>query len=174
MVSSARLFLATGRSNELVRLYDEAKPAVRSRDLDIDTVAIPEVVFALRQAGRRAEADGLFEQFRKNTAQLPRSGLGGKFREFNVAVIAALSGRDEEAVGRVETLSRRSPAVLSFIPAMSLLNDPFFSRLKGDPRLAASDERVRDYVNGERRKAGMPPISRDAWISDPGTLLTKN
>jgi TolB-like protein/DNA-binding SARP family transcriptional activator/Tfp pilus assembly protein PilF len=172
--NSARLFLATGRSSELVRLYDEAKPLVQSGEIDRIAIAIPEVVLALRQAGRRAEADKLLEDFRANSAKLPHSGLGGTFRDVNLALIAILSGREEDAMARVEALSRRYPAGLSIIPAMSLFNDPFFGRLKNDPRLASSDERVRDYVNRERRKAGLPPIGRDAWISDPNTLLTKN
>jgi hypothetical protein len=37
-----------------------------------------------------------------------------------------------------------------------------------------SDERLRAYVNAERAKAGLPPISRESWISDPKALLTKN
>jgi hypothetical protein len=33
---------------------------------------------------------------------------------------------------------------------------------------------MRLAVNRERAKVGLPPISHEAWISDPKTLLTKN
>ncbi len=171
--NSARLLVASGHSSALVRLYDRSKPLVRSGVLDIDTIAIPELVVALRQAGRLEESDRLLRIFGENTADLPSAGLGGNFRDFNLAVVAALSGRNQEAVDRVEALSRRSPAALSSVPAMSLVNSPFFRPLKDDPRIIASDERLRAYVNGERAKAGLAPISQQAWISDPKTLLTK-
>ncbi|HJR83194.1 MAG TPA: hypothetical protein VJ775_04635, partial [Sphingomicrobium sp.] len=172
--SAARLLVASGHGDELVRVYDRSKPLVRSGELSIDAVAIPEVVLALRQAGRRTEADTLLRVFKDNTDRLPTAGLGGALRETNLAIVAALSGRDSEAVDRVEELSRRHPDVLASVPAMSLLNSPFFGRLKADPRILESDARLRNYVNSERAKAGMPPIGREDWISDPKTLLTKN
>jgi DNA-binding SARP family transcriptional activator/TolB-like protein len=172
--SSARLLVASGHGGELLRLYDRSRPLVRSGELSIDTVAIPEVVLALREAGRDQEADRLLRIFTENTVKFPTGGLGGSIRQFNQAVIAALSGRDKDAVDRVDSLSRRNPAALASAPAMSLVNSPFFARLKNDPRMLESDERLRAYVNAERAKAGLPPISRESWISDPKALLTKN
>jgi uncharacterized protein YkwD len=57
---------------------------------------------------------------------------------------------------------------------MSLRYDPSFAPLAGDRRFPTIDERVRAAVNAERAKAGLSPITRDAWVSDPRTLLTKN
>lgn len=172
--SSARLLLATGQANELVRFYDESKPLVQSGALDINTIASPETALALRQAGRRTEAERMLRIFSENTNELPRAGLGGAIRELNLAIVAGLSGRDEEAIRRIDALSRRNPLALNTIPAMSLLNNPLFSGFKNDPRMVASDERLRLALNSERQKARLRPIAREAWISDPKTLLTKN
>jgi hypothetical protein len=57
---------------------------------------------------------------------------------------------------------------------MALRYDPVFGSLSTDSRFPAIEDRIRGSVNRERQKAGLPPISREAWISDPRTLLTKN
>jgi hypothetical protein len=92
----------------------------------------------------------------------------------NQATIDALSGRDDEAARRIDRLSRSSPLSLNFVPSISLLDNPLFAALRDDPRLAAADERVRTALNLERRKAGLAPISREAWATSARTLLTKN
>jgi uncharacterized protein YkwD len=56
----------------------------------------------------------------------------------------------------------------------ALRYNPVFSSLSNDPRFAAIEDRMRQAINRERQKAGLAPISREAWISDPKTLLTKN
>ena len=43
-----------------------------------------------------------------------------------------------------------------------------------DTALHEARDRVRAAVNRERAKVGLPELSREAWISDPKTLLTKN
>jgi hypothetical protein len=85
-----------------------------------------------------------------------------------------LAGRNDTALDRLDSLSRREPLALATIPAMSLTNNPSFGAFRNDPRLLASDERLRAAINSERAKSGMPPIGREAWTSDPKTLLTKN
>jgi hypothetical protein len=57
---------------------------------------------------------------------------------------------------------------------MSLRYDAVFGWLANDPRFLVIDDRLRAAVNRERAKAGLAPLSREAWISDPKTLLTKN
>jgi hypothetical protein len=57
---------------------------------------------------------------------------------------------------------------------MSLRWSPIFRPLAGDPRFEAVDARVYAVLNKERAKAGLPLMSREAWLSDPKTLLTKN
>ena len=162
--SSARYLLATGQANALVQLYDGSKPALQAHELDVDTVAIPEVITALRQSGRASEAEKLFAIYRDNTAKLPRAGVGGAIRELNEATIEALSGRNEDAARRIEDISRRNPLSLNIIPSMSLLRNPLLASLRNDPRLPAADERLRAALNKERQKAGLPPIGREAWI----------
>jgi hypothetical protein len=92
----------------------------------------------------------------------------------NQAFIASLSGRQEDALRRLDELSRQTPLVLGTIPTMSLLHNPALSGLRTDRRLAQIDERLRAALNAERQKAGLRPISREGWVSDPNTLLTKN
>ena len=172
--NSARLLIATGHSDVLVKLYDDAQPFVRSGALSDESGAIPETALALRQVGRRAEADELLERYSKNSAKLPRGGVGHLQRELDVAVLEALAGHNDAALKQIEELARRRPIALASIPAMSLVYNPAFQAFRNDPRLLASDERLRAATNSERAKVGLPPISREAWISDPKTLLTKN
>jgi hypothetical protein len=71
-------------------------------------------------------------------------------------------------------VSARRPLDLAEVAAISLRNEPVYEPLRGDPRFAIVDERLRVAINEQRAKAGLEPISREAWISDPKTLLTKN
>jgi TolB-like protein/Tfp pilus assembly protein PilF len=171
---SATLLVRAGHGDLLVRLYDESRPLMRSGEIDFDTVAIPATILALRNAGRSQDAGRLLAHFSSTNEKLPDKGLGGTFKRINLAQIAALSGRRNEALQRLDRLSREAPLVLLSVPTMSLFNIPFFEGLRGDPRLKQYDERLRSALNSERRKAGLAPISREAWVSDPGTLLTKN
>lgn len=172
--ASAALLVQSGHGEVLVRLYDQSKPLIRSGEIDVDLVAVPGTVLALRNAGRTQEAARLLSQFSKTNAKLPDKGLGGKIKEVNLAQIAALSGRRDEALSRLDRLSSEAPLVLITIPSMSLLNSPFYQQLKADHRLLEFDERLRTALNSERQKAGLSPLTREAWISDPKTLLTKN
>ena len=124
--------------------------------------------------GRASEAEKLLAIFRRNTAKLPRTGIGGAIRELNEANVAALAGRDNDAVNLIDNISRRNPLTLNVIPTMSLLRNPLLASVKADPRLVAADERLRTALNKERQKAGLEPIGREAWIGDLETLLTKN
>ncbi len=171
---SARLLLLMGHSKDLVALYDQSKPAIRAGHLDEDTVAVPELILALRQAGRTPEADHLLAVFSRNNSQLPKAGLGGAIRKVNQATINALSGRNAEAARTIDELSRSSPLSLNFVPSISLLDNPLFASLRNDSRLAVADERVRTALNVERRKAGFPSISHETWLTSAKTLLTKN
>jgi len=171
---TSTLLVASGRSDVLVRLYDETQPLIRSETIDMDLVAAPGMIAALREKGRRAEADRLLHIFSQRNSKLPDAGLGGLIKEMNAGLAAALSGRNDEAIARLDKVSRQEPLALNSIPAMSLLGSPYLSGLRHDPRLASIDERIRSSVNVERKKVGLPPISRAAWVSDAKTLLTKN
>ena len=172
--ASATLLAGSGNGHVLVRLYDQSKSLMRSGEVDVDLVAVPGTILALRNAGRPQEAAQLLSRFAANTAKFPDKGLGGTIKQVNLAQIAALSGRNNEALNRLDRLSSDAPLVLVPIPAMSLLNNPFYQHLRSDARLIRADERLRTALNIERQKAQLPPISRAAWLSDPKTLLTKN
>ena len=171
---SATMLVMSGHGDVLVRLYDESKPLIRSGEVDVDLVAIPGTILALRNAGRGPEANQLLAKFANTNGRLPDKGLGGTLKRINLAQIAALSGRNDEALQRLDQLSRAVPLILLTVPAVSLFNNPHYHPLRNDPRLLAADERLRSALNSERRRAGFAPISRENWISDQKTLLTKN
>ena len=162
--SSARYLLATGQARSLAGIYERSKPAIRARELDVDTVAIPELILALREVGRASEANSLLAIYRANTLKLPLNGVGGAIRKVSEANVAALSGRSDEAVRLIEDISKRNPLSLNVVPTMSLLRNPVLAGVKADPRLAVADERLRAALNTERQKAGLSPIGRQAWI----------
>jgi len=162
---SARYLLAAGQGKALVEIYDRSKPSIQAQELDIDTVAIPELILALRQVGRASEAEKLLDIYRENTEKLPRTGVGGALREANEAYVAALAGRGNDAVSLLDSISRRNPLSLNVIPTMSLLRNPLLASVKADPRLAAADERLRTAVNKERQKAGLEYMGRQTWIA---------
>ena len=172
--ATSTLLVATGHSDVLVRLYDQTQPLIRSEAIDMDLVAAPGMILALRQKGRPAEANRLLQIFETRNTKLPDAGLGATIKQINAGLAAALAGRNDEAISRLDKVSRQAPLALNSIPAMSLLNSPYLSNLRDDPRLAQIDERIRSAVNAERLKVGLKPISRSAWVSDPKTLLTKN
>lgn len=171
---AADLLVATGHSDVLVRLYDQSKPLVDAGEIDSETVHVPATALALRSRGRGPEANAVLRKFAAVNAKLPRTGIGGAQRRMNEAMVAALSGKSEAALRLLDDESRRNPVGMLPIPLMSLSNIPYFSPFRTDPRLVAADERCRAAVNAERQKAGLPALSREAWISDPKTLLTKN
>ena len=171
---SATMLVASGHGDVLVRLYDENRQLIRSGDVDIDLVAIPGTILALRNAGRGPEANQLLAKFADTNGKLPDRGLGGTLKRINLAAIAALSGRNDEALRRLDQLSRDAPLILLTVPTMSLLNNPYYRALRNDLRLLQADERLRSALNAERRKAGLAPVSRENWLSDQKTLLTKN
>jgi hypothetical protein len=170
--NAAGLLVASGHSRDLASFYYRDRDQVRSGIVDVHDIAIPEVILALRNTGHRADSDQLFASFRKFVLRLPRDGLLGEQRTFGEGVIASLAGDRDTALRKLDESTRRDP--LTHIPAMALRYDPAFGWLVGDPRFEQLEDRMRLAVNRERAKVGLPPISHEAWISDPKTLLTKN
>jgi hypothetical protein len=169
----ASLLVASGHSETLVNLYDASNPASLKR-ADFDKIALPETIIALRQAGRRPEAERLLQVYRQHQQRLPTKGLLGEEKQFGAAVIASLSGDREAALRLLDQGSRREPFQLAHIPAMALRYDPMFAWLSRDPRFLGIEDRLRAAINSQRLKAGLPALGRDAWVGDPKTLLTKN
>jgi len=172
--NTEKLLVASGRSDVVVRLYDQAVPFIRSGALDPSLVMTPDTVLALRIVGRNADANSVLASAEKASAKLPPRGVGHIQRELDLIAFAALKGRNDEALSRLGALTRTNAVAVGSLPAMSLTNNPILAGVKNDPRLLVSDERIRLAVNAERAKANLPPISREAWISDPKSLLTKN
>jgi tetratricopeptide (TPR) repeat protein len=171
---SGPLLIASGQSQVIVELYDRARPLVRSGVLKGDVFALPEAVIALRRAGRAAEAALLVDQMRERAQRMPSKGWLGNQRVYNLAIADLLAGKPERALDLMDVNSRSRPLQLGLIPAMSLRHDPLLAHLAQEPRLDAIDERLRAAINVERGKAGLVAITKDQWISDSRTLLTKN
>jgi hypothetical protein len=169
----AALLIASGQADVLADLYYRDLPLVRSGVVDIHDIARPEMVVALRQTGHTADANRLLAQYRQHLDRLPNVGLFAEEKLMGSAAVAAITGDRETAIHRLDESTKRSPFYYA-IPAMALRYDPVFASLSNDPRFPAIEDRIRTVVNSERQKAGLPPISREAWISDPRTLLTKN
>jgi tetratricopeptide (TPR) repeat protein len=167
------LLVASGQSDSLANLYYRDLPLVRSGLIDIDDVARPEVIVALRRSGHVADANRLLAQYRQHLNHLPDVGLFAEEKRAGAAAIAEMTGDRETAIRRLDQSTRETPYYYA-IPAMALRYDPVFGSLSTDSRFPAIEDRIRGSVNRERQKAGLPPISREAWISDPKTLLTKN
>ncbi|HEY1142828.1 MAG TPA: hypothetical protein VGE68_02215, partial [Sphingomicrobium sp.] len=171
---ASTLLVASGHSDVLVNLYDQSQPLIRSGAIDMELVAVPATVLALRQKGRNDEAARLLQRFAQYNAKFPKRGLGGLVKQINAALIESLSGRSDEALRILDDVSRRQPLALDPFPAYSLRRNPYFSAFAGDPRLAQVDERLRSAINAERAKVGMPPITPEAWLGDSKSLLTMN
>jgi TolB-like protein len=171
--NSAGLLVASGHSDAIVRFYDRDRflnaPEIRNSD----NVAIPETIVALRRAGRNGDAEKLLKMLADRKNRLPDSGLLGEEKNIGATAIASLKGDRETAIRGLDEWSRHRPVELTPIPAMALRYDPVFSWLASDRRFPAIEDRLRTAINAERAKVGLPPISREAWISDPKTLLTK-
>ncbi len=172
--NSAALLIASGHGDTLVQLYDAARPMVADGRISVDRVAQPETIVALRRAGRQAEADRLLTQYRRAKDRLPNGGLLGDEKRFSVGVVASLTGNRDAAIRALDHWSRVKPFRLAPIPAMALRYDPTFGWLASDPRFGEIEDRIRLAINVQRQKAGLAPLSRTSWISDPKTFLTKN
>lgn len=168
------LLLASGHGDVLVSLYDQALPALGKGQVLMDSVASIDTVLALREAGRTADADRL-ERFAVARAQsVPDAGYAGVFRRMTRMYHSLYTGQREQGLRLLESFGNEQPRQLLLLPSMSLRWMPIFRALVGDPRFEAVDEKVRMSLNAQRAKAGLPPITREDWISDPKTLLTKN
>ena len=72
---TSTMLVATGHSDVLVRLYDQTQALIQSETIDMDLVAGPAMILALRENGRRAEAERLTQ------TKAPRGDSAGRFRD---------------------------------------------------------------------------------------------
>src|SRR6185369_13937426 len=123
MWNASELLVASGHGDSIVRLYDQVKPQLDLQQIDPLKIALPEVIIALRQVGRRADAERLFALYRDHNAGLPARGLLGEDKSVNLGVIALLNGDRETAIRTLDLWSRRKPLRLLHLPAMALRYD---------------------------------------------------
>jgi tetratricopeptide (TPR) repeat protein len=172
--NAGNLLVQSGHGETIAKMYDRDRGLVASGEVNGQDLATPSTVLALRQAGRAADADRVFAQMKSLNSARPHGGLLGDDKAMMGIIIAALGGDREGAIRGLDDLSRRNPLMLMYIPAQALRYDPTFAPLASDPRFAVIEDRVRVATNNIRQSFGMPPISREAWASDPRILLTKN
>ena len=168
------LLLDTGQSRVIVDLYDAAQPVIARGQLPADKVVNMTTSLALLQNRRAAEAQRLWARGQQLDSEMPDAGLLHRNREFSSAVNSAFHGQPGVLLAYLDARSRARPLELAQLPAMSLRYCPLYGPVARDPRFDAIDDRVRAAINRERERVGLQPISREAWISDPKALLTKN
>lgn len=168
------LLIASGQSRAIVAAYDDAQPLIRRGAMDSDKLVGMTTALSLLQEGRQAEARILWARGQALDRQLPSVGWLKEEREFSAAIADAFSGKRDALLAALDRKSRHSPSDLASVPAMSLRYIPLFRPVTGDARFVVIDERMRNWINGQRDRVGLAPISHQAWISDPNTLLTKN
>lgn len=168
------LSVESGHADRIVAMYDRDRGLVASGAVNARDMVNPATIVALRRAGRSSDADQLLQQMKSIAAALPSRGELGDDKKIKGVLIAALNGDREAALRGLDDISRRQPLMLAYIPATALRYDPTFAPLANDRRFSAIEDRVRIALNGVRHDVGLPPISHEAWVSDPKTLLTKN
>jgi hypothetical protein len=171
---TGELLLASGHGDVIVQQYREAKPLLAKGDLDLEAVARPETILALRRAGMVEDAARLQRFLRAHALSLPERGSLGDERRQQLLMLAALEGDRAAVLDQLDRITRTRPLALAVLPAMALRYEPVLAPYADDPRFRVAEERIRIAVNRERLVASLPPLSRDAWISDQKTLLTKN
>jgi DNA-binding SARP family transcriptional activator/TolB-like protein/Tfp pilus assembly protein PilF len=163
--NTAALMIEAGREGALVRFYDRDR-VYFERELDAKEIALPELIVALRQAGRDREATTLLRSMAARTRTLPDKGYLRLHKLTGEIVVASLSGSTDGALSLLDQQSRERPLALTTIPLASLRFDPALKAISTDRRFQVIDERVRVAVNAERAKAGLAPISASAWASN--------
>ncbi|QIL02513.1 hypothetical protein G7078_06725 [Sphingomonas sinipercae] len=166
--NATALLIRDGRSAAVVRFYDRNRNDLASNNGG--EIAVPEAIVALRNTGRNADAAALLRQLEASNARLPNKGFLQKRKVVRQAAIAALNGDDAQALALLDAGSRRRPFDLIGIPAASIRFDPVFGRLADNPRFDPIDDRILQAVNRERARAGLQPLSREAWRRDNLTI----
>lgn len=107
-------------------------------------------ILALRQLGRRAEADRLLERAIARFNQATRAGYSHPERDVMRAELLLLRGHREEALAALERAAARG-WVNQSEPFIGL-SDPVFDPIRGDVRFRAVAHRIATEVAREQRE----------------------
>lgn len=137
----ARTLMKEGRSAELLRLYDRRFGSPDELHAIVHGGS-PEVVMALRDAGRRAEADRLARLSEADARKIASRGRVPFEFHFERSQFLAVEGRHDEAIAALEKAARLgwfyNNEDYSF---RDIGQEPAFRDIKSDPRF----QRIRAY-----------------------------
>lgn len=140
---AAKLMLKAGRARELAAAYDRPAGLLSLRsDAPVRADQLHEtavVALALRQAGRRADADRLLSQAASRIATIYRQATIPFQLDADVAAIWAVQGRRDQALSMLERAMRRGWTDSADTDLRNIEDEPAFVSLRGQPRF----ERIR-------------------------------
>lgn len=164
-IAGPRHFIAEGRSDELLEIYDASFDgpedlarfaASNLREHHYIANIATYVGFAMQQAGRRQEAEELFDLAEKSVARWRVKDAMTMTPSIFEANLAAAQGQNSRAVAAIERAKKfgwpyvlQSPGTPWTGP---LLDDPVWRGVRGDPALAKAMRPIRERLARERRE----------------------
>lgn len=159
---SAKLMLGAGRGGELISAYDG--PAGLLTFLPGEPVRIdqlpeaPVVALALRQAGRAADEERLLRQANAAIRATYRRGRVPFWFDADCAAIAAVQGRNDDALSMLERAERRGWTHSANTDLRDIGHEPAFRSLRGVPRFESLRARMAARRAKERHEIGRLPL----------------
>lgn len=153
-VVAAKRMLAEGRARELVASYFGPagllymRPGVPVGVCDLHEAAL--VALALRDTGRREEADALLRQADALLRTVYRRGPVPTWFDEDAAAIWAVQGKSRQAIEALDRALRRGAAHAGRTDLPTLDEEPAFQSLRGNPAFAAVRAKYEAHYARER------------------------
>lgn len=154
---AAKMMLNEGRGAELVAIYDSPagllgiKKGAGLTAADLPSAAL--AALALKGEGRAAEADAILAQASRVAAATYRLGPVPFTFDVDAAAIAAVQGRDNDAIAALQRARKRGWLNNGWSDLLRLNDEPAFASLKADARYQAIVSQLAAIYARERRKA---------------------
>ena len=151
---AAKLMLNAGRVSELATTFVGPEGLLRLRPrqpLRVDQLGeAPIVALALRQSGRKAEADRLLSEASELARTVYRRGNVPFWFEADAAAIWALQGNEDEALATLERAIDRGWTHSGSSDLRDIADEPAFRSLHGQPRFESLRARLAAHFARER------------------------
>jgi hypothetical protein len=153
-VIAAKLMLRAGRASELIATFETPTGLLgvrRGQPLGtcyLQSAAI--IASALRDVGRRPEADALLNEADGLIRRAYARGTVPLWFEDDAAGIWALQGKNDQAVGALERALRRGSAHATRTDLLRLEDEPALRPLLGDPKFDAVRSKYDAHLARER------------------------
>lgn len=162
-LTALRQVLRDGRAAEIVSAYDRrigTLAAIRSGDASNSDSVLEglQVALALRNVGRRQEADALLARADAAIRESQSHGAMPNWMYAAASGVWAAQGRHDLALTALATAIDRGWHYSPMTPLPDLEDVPSFASLRGDPRFEALRHRLLDHNEAERRKLGPVPV----------------